>query len=79
LSNPVHRRWACQTRCIAAGLDNRACNHSFSATGITTYLLNGGIVEKAKQLAAHESPRTTKLYDRSIDEVSLDEVERVRF
>jgi uncharacterized protein (TIGR02611 family) len=28
-------------------------------------------------MAAHESPRTTKLYDRTSDQLSLDEVERV--
>src|SRR5262249_51660449 len=62
-----------------AGLGDRVCNHSFRATGITVYLQNGGTLEKAQQLAAHESPRTTKLYDRTQDEVSLDEVERIRF
>jgi len=46
---------------------------------ITTYLLNGGTIEKAQQIAAHESPRTTKLYDRTHDEIALDEVERIRF
>jgi hypothetical protein len=34
---------------------------------------------KAQQMAAHESPRTTKLYDRRNDVVSLDEVEKVVF
>ena len=29
-------------------------------------------------MAAHESPRTTKLYDRTGDEITLDEVERIR-
>jgi integrase/recombinase XerD len=51
--------------------------HSFRATGITTYLLNGGTLEKAQSIAAHESPRTTKLYDRTSDAVSLDEVEKI--
>jgi integrase len=66
-------------RAVAAGLGGRVCNHSFRATGITVYLQNGGTIEKAQQLAAHESPRTTKLYDRTQDEISLDEVERIRF
>jgi site-specific recombinase XerD len=66
-------------RAVAAGLGDRVCCHSFRATGITVYLQNGGTVEKAQQLAAHESPRTTKLYDRTQDEVSLEEVERIRF
>jgi integrase len=53
--------------------------HTFRATGITIYLLNGGSLEKAQMMAAHESPRTTKLYDRTGDQLSLDEVERVVF
>jgi site-specific recombinase XerD len=51
--------------------------HTFRATGITNYLVNGGTLEKAQQLANHESARTTKLYDRSEDKLSLDEVERI--
>ena len=51
--------------------------HTFRATGITAYLLNGGSVENAQAIAAHESPRTTKLYDRTADEISLDEIARI--
>jgi site-specific recombinase XerD len=51
--------------------------HTFRATGITAYLENGGTLEHAQQIAAHESPRTTKLYDRTTDQVSLDEIERI--
>jgi hypothetical protein len=40
-------------------------------------LKNGGTLEKAQQMANHESPRTTKLYDRTYDEISLDEVEKI--
>jgi hypothetical protein len=47
------------------------------ATGITAYLENGGTLEHAQQIAAHESPRTTKLYDRTSDQVALDEIERI--
>lgn len=43
------------------------------AMGITAYLENGGTIDKA----AHESPRTTKLYDRTSDVISLDEIERI--
>ncbi len=65
-------------RAKRAGLpDNIGC-HTFRATGITTYLENGGTVERAQQIAAHESPHTTKLYDRTQDEISLEEVERIR-
>jgi hypothetical protein len=42
-------------------------------------LLNGGTLEHAQQIAAHQSPRTTKLYDWSKDKISLDEIERIKF
>lgn len=45
-----------------AGLPARTCSHTFRATGITAYLENGGTVENAQAIAAHESPRMTKLY-----------------
>jgi site-specific recombinase XerD len=66
-------------RSAAAGIGRHICNHSFRATGITNFLQNGGSLENAQAIAAHESPRTTKLYDRTRDEISLDEIERVRF
>jgi site-specific recombinase XerD len=64
-------------RALACGLKTKIGNHSFRATGITEYLRNGGKLEIAQQMAAHESARTTGLYDRRDDEVSLDEVERI--
>jgi len=60
-----------------AGLSADICCHTFRATGITAYLENGGTLENAQLMAAHESPRTTKLYDRTGDEITLDEVERI--
>lgn len=60
-----------------AGLPASICNHTFRATGITSYLANGGTLENAQQIAAHESPRTTSLYDRTGDDISLDEIERI--
>src|SRR3954469_23040808 len=63
-------------RALAAGLAVSTCNHTFRATGITTYLQNGGKVEVAQSMAGHESARTTGLYDRRDDEVSLDEARR---
>jgi len=60
-----------------AGLSSAVCCHSFRATGITAYLLNGGTLEHAQRIACHESPRTTKLYDRTSDDISLDEIERI--
>jgi integrase/recombinase XerD len=65
-------------RAVKAGLPARTCCHTFRATGITDYLENGGTIEKAQTIAAHESPRTTKLYDRTSDEITLDEIERIR-
>jgi site-specific recombinase XerD len=65
-------------RCAAAGIATKVGNHSFRATGITTYLKNGGTLEKAAQMANHASTRTTQLYDRRREELSLDEVERIR-
>jgi integrase len=64
-------------RALTAGIKTLIGNHTFRATGITQYLRNGGRRELAQQMAAHESPRTTALYDRRDDEVAVDEVERI--
>lgn len=64
-------------RAAAAGLPHKISCHTFRATGITAYFENGGTIENAQAIAAHESPRTTKLYDRTSDEITLDEVERI--
>lgn len=65
-------------RARQAGLPVRIGCHTFRATGITAYLENGGSLEHAQRIAAHESVRSTKLYDRTSDAVSLDEIERIR-
>ena len=65
-------------RAAAAGIATKIGNHTFRATGITAYLKNGGTLENAAAMANHASTRTTQLYDRRRDEISLDEVERVR-
>ena len=67
-----------QRRTVAAGIGTRIGNHSFRATGITAYLKNGGTLENAAAMANHASTRTTQLYDRRRDDISLDEVERIR-
>ena len=64
-------------RAKAVGLPPTICCHTFRATGITVYLEGGGTIEKAQQIANHESPKTTKLYDRTSDQITLDEVERI--
>jgi integrase len=66
-----------QRRAAALGARGRIGCHTFRATGITAYLEAGGTLENAQAMAAHESPRTTKLYDRTGDEITLDEVERI--
>jgi site-specific recombinase XerD len=76
----VHRNDALRMvkrRALGAGILSPIGCHTFRATGITAYLLNNGSLEKAQMMAAHESPRTTKLYDRTNDQISLDEVERI--
>ena len=64
-------------RALEAGVSVTTTCHTFRASGITAYLENGGTIEHAQQIAAHESPRTTKLYDRTDDAISLDEIERI--
>jgi integrase/recombinase XerD len=64
-------------RTAEAGFKIKLGCHVFHATGITAYLEAGGTLEKAEAMAAQDSPRTTKLYDRRGDEIMLDEVERI--
>jgi len=63
-------------RARGADLGHAVCYHTFRATGITNYLENQGTLEKAQQIAAHSSPRTTKLYDRT-DQVDVGEMEKI--
>ena len=65
-------------RAAAAGIETRVGNHSFRATGITAYLKAGGTLENAAAMANHASTRTTQLYDRRQDAISLNEIERIR-
>ena len=65
-------------RAAAAGIATKIGNHTFRATGITAYLKNGGSLESAAAMANHTSTRTTQLYDRRRDDISLDDVERIR-
>ncbi|HTT77706.1 MAG TPA: tyrosine-type recombinase/integrase, partial [Candidatus Binataceae bacterium] len=66
-----------QRRAAELGSKVKIGCHTFRATGITAYLDNGGSLENAQAMAAHESPRTTKLYDRTDDQITLDEVEKI--
>lgn len=65
-------------RALAAAIGTKIGNHSFRATGITAYLKNGGTLENAAVMANHASTRTTQLYDRRRDGITLDEIERIR-
>ena len=64
-------------RAKGASLPYSTCCHTFRATGIAAYLENGGTLENAQAIAAHESPRTRKVYDRTADEITLDVGERI--
>ena len=64
-------------RARKAELRAEICAHSFRGTGITEYLRNGGDLEVAARIAGHESTRTTQLYNRLREEISLDEIERI--
>ena len=64
-------------RARQGGIQTKIGCHTFRATGITEYLRNGGKLELAQQMANHESAKTTGLYDRRNDYVSIDEIERI--
>jgi site-specific recombinase XerD len=66
-----------KSRALRAGIKEDVSPHSFRGTGITLYLESGGSLEHAQAIADHASPRTTKLYDRTGDQLSLDEIERI--
>jgi len=68
-----------QRRAKATGIRTKIGAHSFRATGITIFRGAGGTLEQAQHMANHASPRTTQLYDRRMDAITLDEVERIRF
>ena len=65
-------------RVAGAGLPPEISNHTFRATGITDYLANGGTIETAARIAGHASTRTTQLYNRAQEQLSLDEIERIQ-
>ncbi len=74
-----HAAWEMvKRRARAAGLPADTTNHTFRATGITVYLENGGTIENARNIAAHASLRTTQCYDRRSEQVTLDEISRIR-
>ena len=77
---PMSRQtaWAMvKRRARGAALPHQISPHSFRATGITEYMRNGGDVDTAARIAGQESTRTTQLYNRVQEELSLDEIERI--
>ncbi len=79
-TNPCHRTHVyrmLQRRAKAVGLSDVTC-HTFRATGITDYLLNGGELATAADIAGHADMRTTNLYNRARDRVDRAEIERIR-
>lgn len=64
-------------RAADAGIETLIGCHTFRATGITDYLTNGGRIEVAQRMAGHSNAKTTGLYDRCNDDVSVGEVERI--
>jgi len=64
-------------RAADLGLETAIGCHTFRATGITDYLTNGGKLEIAQRMAGHSNAKTTGLYDRRNDDISVSEVERV--
>ena len=66
-----------QRRAADAKLETSIGNHTFRATGITDYLTNGGKLEIAQRMAGHANAKTTGLYDRRNDDISVSEVEKV--
>jgi integrase len=65
-------------RAKASGILKRVCCHSFRTTGVTEYMNSGGTIEIAQRIAGHTSPSTTRVYDRSGDRLTLEEIERVQ-
>ena len=74
---PVTALKIIKRRAAHSGLRRDICAHSFCGTGITEYLRRGGDLEVAARIAGHESTRTTQLYNRVHEELSLDEIERI--
>ena len=76
----MHRRVVpamIKRRVAAARLPPSTCCHTFRATGITAYLLNGAPSSPRSRHAGHALPKTTNLYDGTADRVTVDKIERI--
>jgi hypothetical protein len=68
------------TWCVAvlpAGIETAMGCRTFRATGITDYLTNGGVSRSRNAWPVTRNAKTTELYDRRNDHVSVGEVERI--
>ena len=66
-----------QRRSSDSGLKTEIVCHALCGTGITDYLTSGGKLEIAQRMAGHSNAKTTRIYDRRNDEISVGEVERI--
>ena len=74
------RAWGMvKRRARQAGIEKDISPHSMRATGITSFLENGGELEAAQRIAAHSNSRTTGPHDRRDQRIEQEEIERVRF
>ena len=69
--------WHMVQRAADAGTKTCIRCHTFRAAGITDYLTNGGRIEVSQRMASHANAKTTGLYDRRNDDISVGEVERI--
>lgn len=60
-----------------AGIETAIGCNTFRATGLTDYPTNGGRIEVAQRMAGHSNAKTTGLYDRRTDDISLSEVAKI--
>jgi hypothetical protein len=60
-----------------ARIENLSREERSTILSSISFSFSSGKLEVAQHIANHESPRTTKLYGRRQDEISLDEVERI--
>ena len=66
-------------RALAAGIDRAVICHRFRGTVITAYFERPDAkLEEAQKMATHSDPKTTRLYDRRSQAVTIDDVERIR-
>ncbi len=61
----------------AIDMTSEVCCHGSRVTRTGVNLQDDGSLHTAQAVVVYESPRTTKLYDRRQDQLTLDEIERI--